>query len=395
MNATMPSIDSSRLLSHYANVFEVSASPRDIVVVFGTIQSSETTAAGDPLNATLDTRIIMPPVLAKRFARSLGAKIRDYEAAFGALEDEVAVSGDNAQSQHDGNSCAPCYATQENAARADALVSLINGLGVEYGLERSFKISAGCLLVNRFIIGFKKSQVTDANDALMTLFAQMGMPRDFLEQCRPLLPDTEFVHFGFEEQREGCLYKAYLEFKIPQQLGPARPEPFLVFLGFKWRPDDPAQCAVSRYTCFPMLSLEEIQDKLAVLYERNPVYKSFETARHILQQAVKLVSNNKIIYEEVHEENNPRTSFDMNLYGANLRISDIYPLLMDIGAHYGLEPDRFVPLCDRISDKRFGHLSGGIDRNGNDFLTVYYGAETIEPPGHGRSPHAANQECRS
>lgn len=387
-------IDSSRLVSRYANVFEVSASPRDIVAVFGTIQPSETTA-DDLLQATLDTRIIMPPLLAKRLARSLGDKIHDYEAAFGVLEDEVPSGDENVHSPGVAEMCAPCYASEENAARADALVTLINGLGVEYGLERSFKISAGSLLTNRFIIGFKKNEVADSGNTLMTLFNRMGMPRVFLEQCRPLLPDTEFVHFGFEEQSEGCLYKAYLEFKIPQQLGPEKPDPFLVFLGFKWRPDDPVQCAVSRYTCFPLLSLEEIQDKLAVLYERNPVYKSFETARHILQQAVKLVSNNKIIYEEVREEGNPRTSFDMNLYGANLRINDIYSLLMDIGAHYRLDPDQFVPLCDRIRPKRFGHLSGGIDRSGNDFLTVYYGAETVEPFEGDRFRLAGNQECQS
>jgi hypothetical protein len=235
-------------------------------------------------------------------------------------------------------------------------------------------------------MGFKKDNLTlSLDETIIPIFKQLGMPASFMDECRKLFHQTEFIHFGFEEQQNGCLYKAYLEFKIPLKLGTDGKrkvqEPFLVFLGFKWDPFDNQRHAKTRYTCYPFLSTEEIQEKLSCLFERNPEYKSFETARNILNQSVKIVSNNKIIYEEVSEDNNPRKSYDINLYGAELLIRDIYPFLMDIGRHYSLPSDQFIPLCDRIIGKKFGHLSGGVDREGKDFLTVYYGVEECKGKG--------------
>lgn len=350
------------------------------MLAFGNMQPVDA-GQEDGLTAYLANRIIMAPSIAKRFAALLARKIQEYESTFGPLDREVPVISPQEQNSLPADS--PTYASEKTAEKARSLARLIDGLGVEYGLERSFKISDRSLLMNRFIMGFKKDQLPgDPDKTMSSVLMQMGMPGVFIDECRALLPQTEYFHFGFEEQRTGCLYKAYLEFKVPIEFGTdgsrIRQEPFLVFLGFKWNPFDSSTRAMSRYTCYPLLSPEEIQEKLACLFERNPGYKSFETAQNIVQNSVKVISNDKIIYEEVSEENNPRKSFDMNLYGADLCIRDIYPLLMDIGRHYALPDDQFVRLCDRIRDKRFGHLSGGIDREGNDFLTVYYGVERVQ-----------------
>ena len=373
-------INSSCIETAFANAFEVLCSPGEIVLLFGSIKAFDA-ERGDFLSAHLATRIILAPLTAKRLATLLNDKIHDYESVFGPLTKEVPTF--SAQEQTSFRYDIPQCASEKTAEKADSLMRLIDSLDIEYGLERSFKISDRSLLMNRFIMGFKKDDLTQNPDKTMiSIFRQMGMPDRFLDDCRGLLCQTEFVHFGFEEQLDGCLYKAYLEFKINLKFGSdgarVTQEPFLVFLGFKWDPFDNNKGAVTRYTCYPLLSLEEIQEKLSCLFERNPDYKSFQTAKNILNKTVQIISNNKIIYEEVSEENNPRKSFDINLYGANLRIRDIYPFLMDIGHHYSLTADQFIPLCDRISDKTFGHLSGGVDREGRDFLTVYYGVEGID-----------------
>ena len=373
-------IDSSCIETAFANVFEMLCSPGEIVLLFGNIQAVDA-ERGDFLSANLATRIILSPHTAKRLATLLDDKIHDYESVFGPLTKEVPTF--SAQEKISFHNDIPPYASEKTAEKANFLMRQIDRLDVEYGLERSFKISDRSLSMKRFIMGFKKGDLTqNPDETMISIFRQMGMPDRFLDDCRGLLCKTEFVHFGFEEQRDGCLYKAYLEFKTNLKFGSdgarVTQEPFLVFLGFKWDPFDNNKCAVTRYTCYPLLSLEEIQEKLSCMFERNPDYKSFQTAKNILNKTVKIISNNKIIYEEVSEENNPRKSFDMNLYGANLRIRDIYPFLMDIGRHYSLPADQFIPLCDKISDKTFGHLSGGIDREGKDFLTVYYGVEGID-----------------
>ena len=40
-------------------------------------------------------------------------------------------------------------------------------------------------------------------------------------------------------------------------------------------------------------------------------------------------------------------------------------------------PEEFDILYDRVKKKTFGHLTGGINREGKDFLTIYHGVETI------------------
>ncbi len=365
-----------------ANIFEVFCSPGEVILAFGTIQTPNC-GQDDLMQASLDRRIMLSPYIAKKLAALLNNKVREYESVFGTLSHEVqsTFSPVNNSSPPD----TPVFASREIAGKAHALVRLVDSLGVDYGMERSFKISDKSLLSNRVIMGLKKSDLTgDPDETLCSVFTRMGMPPNFMDECRKLLPTTEFVHFGFEEQRDGCLYKAYLEFRTNLKFAPGgakvTQEPFLVFLGFKWDPFNNNKGAKTSYTCYPLLSVDEIQERLSNLFERNPDYKSFETAKNILQNAVKIISNDKIVYEEVSEESNPRKSFDMNLYGAELCIRDIYPFLMDIGRHYALPADQFIPLCDRISDKRFGHLSGGIDREGKDFLTVYYGVESVDTP---------------
>lgn len=373
-------IDCSRMETAFANVFELLCSPGEIILAFGNIKSFDGEQA-NVLSADLTNRIFLSPQSLKRLSGLLNDKINQYEAAFGLLLEEVPRFSEP-ENISLWTERLP-YASAEIAEKANTLTRLVENLGVEFGFERSFKISDRSLLTNRFIMGLKKSELADSpNEMLLSTFSQMGMPDAFQEDCRSLLDKTEYIHFGFEEQKAGCLYKAYLEFKLDMKLGPGgakvKHEPVLVFLGLKWDPFDDAKRAVTRYICHPLLSVEEIQDKLSSLFNGNQEYKSFETARNILDKTVKIISNNKIIYEEVTEENNSRRSFDMNLYAANLCIRDIYPLLIDIGRHYSLPAERFVPLCDRISDKRFGHLSGGVDREGKDFLTVYYGVEGID-----------------
>jgi len=75
----------------------------------------------------------------------------------------------------------------------------------------------------------------------------------------------------------------------------------------------------------------------------------------------------------VNEENNPRSSFDLNVYSANLRMKEVYPFLVQMCRHYSIPDETFQALYEQVKDMIFGHLAGGIDRKGKDFLTVYFG----------------------
>ena len=76
------------------------------------------------------------------------------------------------------------------------------------------------------------------------------------------------------------------------------------------------------------------------------------------------------------EEGNPRRSFDINLYEAALRLRDLDSPLAAARRRYRISDETFGPLFQQVADARFGHLAGGIDRRGRDFLTVYYESPT-------------------
>ena len=96
---------------------------------------------------------------------------------------------------------------------------------------------------------------------------------------------------------------------------------------------------------------------------------------NILQMASERVAAEKLLYMEVTEEGNPRTSFDLNVYKAGIPVRVCAPILMEACRHYRLPEGEFRALLEKIGRKPLGHLSGGIGRDGKDFLTIYYGME--------------------
>jgi hypothetical protein len=61
------------------------------------------------------------------------------------------------------------------------------------------------------------------------------------------------------------------------------------------------------------------------------------------------------------------------MYRANLRMEELYPLLVDAAEHYSVSTERLRELYEPVKTQIFGHLTGGSDREGRDFLTIYYG----------------------
>ena len=63
------------------------------------------------------------------------------------------------------------------------------------------------------------------------------------------------------------------------------------------------------------------------------------------------------------------------MYRAALELRELHPFLSEMCQHYSISSETFQAIYDQVKTKIFGHLSGGIDREGKDFLTVYYGVE--------------------
>jgi hypothetical protein len=251
---------------------------------------------------------------------------------------------------------------------------LVAELDKPCGYERSFKISEQSLLANRFMLGVDTKEMTEAN--LLGICSRLGMPQDHLEEFERNLPDANLALFGFEDCEGSCNYKVYLEYweKLTKEL-PSKPnktEPVVLHLGFKWDVLDNTKATIAHYTCYPLLNIDKILERLSRIYRGYHDRASHDIARAIIELAASRIRNDSPIYLEAAEDNNPRKSFDVNMYKANLRMCDLYPSLVKAAEHFSIPAEKFDRLNALISKKMFGHLSGGIDKKGRDFLTFYY-----------------------
>ncbi|MEX0642051.1 MAG: hypothetical protein WD468_05090 [Pirellulales bacterium] len=80
----------------------------------------------------------------------------------------------------------------------------------------------------------------------------------------------------------------------------------------------------------------------------------------------------QFIYLEVEEEGTLRRSFDLNIYAAGLRVAQVADVLEQAALEYGLSAVELERLLALIGGLRLGHIAGGTDRRGDDFLTIYY-----------------------
>ena len=264
----------------------------------------------------------------------------------------------------------------ETSEKVSLLLKLTENLNLE-GIERSFKMAEKKLLANRFLLGISKDEIE--KEKLLDICQQMDMPKNYLDAFRENLSDANIVLLGFEESKETCVYKVYLEFweKVKKEIHTKqnKKEPVLLYLGFKWDTRDNTKRVVSKYTCHPLLSVRNILKKISNIYDGRKDRTSFEIVEDIINLASSRLANAAFIYLEVGEENYPRKSFDINLYKANLQLKELYPLLSKIRRHYSIPSEKFDFLYNRINTKLLGHLSGGIDREGKNYLTIYYEVE--------------------
>jgi hypothetical protein len=325
-----------------AEVCQVKSTREETVLLFGTREK-------------LERIIIVRPAMAKELAAGLAGIVREYEAQLYATP----VGGiQSAASDSD----AP--------AGARPMLALVRGLNVGFGFEKSFKMSPGLLDADRLILGVRTGLVS--REALLSVCRALGMPDSFIAQFDAMLAEANTVGFGFENGTCKVYLEVWEKLRRRLQREPANVDPALLFLGFKWAPKGGA--AIARYTCYPLLSIPVIERRLAALYEGRQDGASLQAARDILQLAARKVGNDSFVYVEAAEEGNPRKSFDMNLYKAGLRVGELQSALSSLCSRYSIAADDAL---SQASARPFGHLSGGLSRDGKDFLTVYYELEGL------------------
>jgi hypothetical protein len=216
----------------------------------------------------------------------------------------------------------------------------------------------------------------------------MLLPEAFLDMLLGQLDEADIVHVGHEGGEAGA-YKLYLEFaervrNFREEERTARGKPELVHLAVKWRPDDPQSAAVSRYF-WPTAAREipAIKARLAKLVGNAVRLPSVDAATEVIDAARRRCDDDEIFFMEVEEEGSARRSFDVNVYAADLTVSEIDAPILKLANSYLLDGKAVEELLSEIGTLTLGHLSGGVGRNGRDFATVYFGVEARKGTGRG------------
>ena len=361
----------------YANILNVSSTKDEIILFFGIKEA--VCSDSDNVTVRLSHSIRLSPSNAKKLHTQLKNLIDTYESKYGLIHQHAPQPSTLPQIPSDSRK--PSLSKDEKPDKKTGLLfQLVKNLNVEVGFERSFKIMNEVLLNNRYLLGVsKKALGQSADNRLIETCSMMGAPKTLLDIFKQYLPLANYVHFGFEENEKTTVYKVYLEFfetiKEEIEKGMHRPGPALLHLGLKWDVSNPARQSITRYTWYPWLSSHEILQRVSHILEHERGAATRQAAEQLISVALARIPDRDILYLEVTEEGNPRRSFDINVYRANFQVLEAYPLLSMLCRRHSIPCDTFHSLYDGIKTKRFGHLAGGVDREGNSFFTVYYGVE--------------------
>lgn len=274
---------------------------------------------------------------------------------------------------------------------ADRLLALAAGVPLK-GMERSCKLGAGSLSANRLLLGNTK-QLIEASP-LATAHVELGLPSASRAAFERDWQAANFVYFGFDGTAQALSYRIYLEFPVtlPQHSSPDAQAPALLARGYKWNglstdAGSAPTADTTEYWWHPRLTANQIVARIGRLWSApalgdtgSPLTESAERAlgraRQIVNDAIDLArprsSALQWTYLEVTEPGQPRLSFDLNLYSAGLTVSQIAPALRAAAAEWGIAADQADAFIASASPATLGHVSGGLDRTGAPFLTVYY-----------------------
>lgn len=259
--------------------------------------------------------------------------------------------------------------------------AVIQEIGAPHGHERSIKLRQESLLANRFLLTVARDDLgADAIDRVLEACRTLEMPDAFFDAAARHLPAANLIHFGFEEEREGrAYYKVYFErqeaFVRAMTSASSNGEPFVLHDAFKWNVVDPSERAVARYTCHPRLPRQAMLQRIADVYAGRAERTPWHLLCELVTAAARRVPDEQIMYLDVTEDGTQRRSFDVNLYRAGFAVDSVAPFFARLAAHFRLPAADLAETFGPVRGLQLGHVAGGVDRHGRDFVTIYFGVE--------------------
>lgn len=251
------------------------------------------------------------------------------------------------------------------------LLQYLAASGLAYGREDAFKMGPGRLLADRLLVGLPGSSVDAA--AARALAVAFGMPAAAWDLIVPNIAQANAVFLGTEEGAGVQVCKLYLEFwdVVRQRVRDGARDPQLLHFGVKWGSARPGHFEQARYLCHPLLGARDVLRRMADAYAGVDGACTLDPARSIVRQGYRRVPQAGFLYLEASEVDNPRRSFDINLYKSGLLVREVAGELREIAARLSIAPSELETQIERLGACPLGHISGGRDRRGQEFLSVY------------------------
>lgn len=260
---------------------------------------------------------------------------------------------------------------------AEVLIDLVARLGAPYGLERSVKLAPATLIDDRCLLSIHRDALgSDPLARLSEMQAALDMPDSVAEQLSAALDGADIVHFGHEGGAGFEVCKLYFEYaaQARRAMAAASRQRVLVHLAYKWARGRAGGVAITRYSWVPCPGRADIEAHLrALLPAAAP--RALGCALGLVSRVAPFAERGRLLMMEVEEEGNPRRSCDLNVYDAGLPLGGISDLIAAAARDFAVPEGRARDAFGRARERRLGHLSAGIDRKGDEFVTLYYGVE--------------------
>lgn len=295
--------------------------------------------------------------------------------------------------------CAPPPDGPDDLAGRQALAILpfqvLDALDLPSQYERSFKMCPGRLFAQRYLLGVPATRVAPAR--LVEAARRLGMPQDMWPCFDRALEGASTALFGFEDGPHGPVLKAYAEHRSrlgTAQVGARGPDvpsaPVELFRGFKWqvaclpaspsgvgRPGSgPPVCASpgvqTVYRALPGLSAQQVRREAEARLADGWAAPLREAVIGVLQRLHRARPGFAALWLDLGERDGPVRGFDLNLYHAGLRVCDIADDVLALAGVWRIEPVMVQRLLAVAGPGWLGHVSTGLGREGQPYLTLYF-----------------------
>lgn len=262
---------------------------------------------------------------------------------------------------------------------SDQLLEAAQALDLPCGQEVSFKLLPGQLLDDRLLLGWQTRDFP-AVRFIDWLVQQWGLPQAAADALLQRTAAANTLGLSVEAGEGQVLYKAYLEFWDPirarMRAGTLGPDPVLLHYGIKWQAGSAAY-AQAEYHLHPQWTAYAIVQRIQALHPPGRTSLALSTANALVQRGSMRAPRAPMLYLEAHEAGSARHSCDINLYQTALRLADATGLLRQLGQDLGVPAAALDTLLQEHAALPLGHVAAGIDRRGQDFLSIYLGVRTL------------------